>query len=231
MNRRRPSIIPALPVVVVAVGALLALLYQLTNPSTPTDTTTSGPVPAVGNAELEEQIRALPAVTPDQLAAATSYDRDAFGKGWLDLNGNGCDTREEILARDMDGGRLRGCRVTDLVIDDPYTGVRIDTRTDPDGTAAVHIDHIVPLAAAWRSGAAAWPPDRRERFANSGENLLAVDAGANIAKGDSTPDEWMPANRAAWCDYLTRYINVSTDYQVAVTDQTRAALLTNTTTC
>lgn len=182
-------------------------------------------VTVAATGDLAEQIRALPTATPAQQAAAASYRRAAFGAGWLDPDGNGCTAREDVLIRDRDGGRVAGCRVVRLVIDDPYTGMTLH------GAGAVQIDHVVPLAAAWRSGAASWTPARRKQFANDPSNLLAVDGPTNMSKGDQTPDEWLPPNEAAWCDYLTRYVHVSTTYRVAVTTGTRTALLDHATTC
>jgi hypothetical protein len=65
------------------------------------------------------------------------------------------------------------------------------------------IDHVVPLAEAWRSGAAAWNADQRERFANDlvDPQLIAVSASSNRSKGDQDPAEWKPPRRVTWCLY------------------------------
>lgn len=110
------------------------------------------------------------------------------------------------------------------VLVDPYTG---DTITTP---REVDIDHVVPLAEMWRTGAATWPLDRRIEAANDLDNLLAVSARANRAKGDDTPDRWMPSRAEAHCDYATRYVLIKTRYDLTVTiperDRLAAALAT-----
>lgn len=197
---------------VAVIATAIAVVTHLAGDDTPPAGAATG--------ELGDLIHDLPTITRgEQSALSANYQRDAFGSGWLDPDGNGCTAREDILARDRDGGRLAGCRVVGLVIVDPYTGRTLH------GTRAVQIDHVVPLAAAWRSGAADWTTQRREQFANDPANLLAVDGPTNMAKGDQTPDEWMPPNPAERCDYLTRYVHVSATYRVAVTDTIRAALL------
>lgn len=128
----------------------------------------------------------------DELPDVDGYDRDArFGSDWTTRDG--CDTRDEILARDLTGVTREGdgCAVLTGTLRDPYTGERIgfDATADPN---AVQIDHVYPLAAAWDAGAADWTDDERVAFANDPRNLLAVDGRANASKGDSTPGEWMP---------------------------------------
>jgi len=128
------------------------------------------------------------------------YDRARFGT-WTDADGDGCDTRAEVL--------LRQSRVPPQV--DPFgcTVVAGEWLSSYDGhttddPAELDIDHVVALAEAWRSGAAAWDEGRRHAFANDldqpGE-LVAVTAGANRSKGDQDPASWRPPNRASWCDF------------------------------
>lgn len=120
-----------------------------------------------------------------------------FGRAWSDdYDGpdghDGCDTRNNVLARQLTGVTFRAgtreCVVTSGVLDDPYTGRRL-TFAKADARD-VQIDHVYPLAAAWDMGAASWSLERRVIFANDVEtNLLATDAETNQAKGDSTPAE------------------------------------------
>jgi hypothetical protein len=88
----------------------------------------------------------------------------------------------------------------------------------------VQIDHIVPLAYAWRMGAAAWSPERRRQFANDPGNLLAVSGRANASKGDSGPGEWMPVNRGYACPYARKFVAVAYGWRLAVTAPDKAAL-------
>ncbi len=98
---------------------------------------------------------------------------------------------------------------------DPYTG------TDPRGW--VELDHLVPLADAWRSGAAGWTAAERSRFAADGDELLAVGGAANRDKGDSGPDRWRPRH-AFWCEYARRWIAIKARYVLSVTEAERRAL-------
>lgn len=153
-----------------------------------------------------------------------SYERDAFGTGWLDLDGDGCDTRDEVMQRDLTRTRTKpdGCGVATGRLDDPYGGGRIDYVADDYWT--VHVDHIYPLAHAWRLGAYQWSTAKREAFANDPANLLAVDGGINSSKGDSGPGEWVPANRAFACTYARKYVRVAATYDLPVTRADRDAL-------
>lgn len=136
-------------------------------------------------------------------ARAAEYSRDAFGDGWLDLDGDGFDTREEMLALSAITGRGWHGLYSGSLIDDPG---RLD------------IDHVVPLAWAWSHGANAWTRERRMVFANDPLNLLVVHLSANRSKGSRGPDEWMPANVAAWLVYLDRFVTVVHRYGLVMTD-------------
>jgi hypothetical protein len=146
-----------------------------------------------------------------------------FGPAWsVDVDRNGCGTRDDILRRDLTEVQLRGrCTVVAGVLADPYTGRTV--RFAKADAAEVQIDHVVPLAAAWSLGARDWPQVQRERFANDPVNLQATTAAANQGKGDDTPAEWLP--RAAYrCMYAVRWIQVSTGYRLAVTPADRTVL-------
>ena len=95
----------------------------------------------------------------------------------------------------------------------------------------VPIDHVVPLAAAWMQGAAAWPADERKAFANDLTNLMATTREENSAKGDSTADEWTPSDRAYGCSYATVVITVKHRYALSVTSAEAAALQALLATC
>lgn len=138
---------------------------------------------------------------------APSYDRDQFGPGWTDPDGNRCDTREDVLARDATTATFGpdGC-IDQVTIRDPYTGEIVT------GRANIDIDHRVPLAWAWRHGAHTWTPERRERFANDPANLIATADNINAGKGDSAPSEWLPPLQDARCDYGRQWTMVTTDY-------------------
>ncbi|WP_024802455.1 HNH endonuclease family protein [Nocardia sp. BMG51109] len=148
-----------------------------------------------------------------------------FGPAWSDDHDgpggrDGCDTRNGVLARQLSAIRYRpgtrDCVVIAGVLQDPYTGRRIDF--DKVRPREVQIDHIYPLAAAWDMGASNWPLPQRVRFANDTDfTLLAVDGATNEDKGDSTPADWLPPARAYRCFYAGRYLTAATQYGLPIT--------------
>lgn len=163
------------------------------------------------------------------------YRRAAFGESWTDDQDapgghNGCDTRNDILARDLvDKAYTSISRCPKAVatgtLHDPYTGTDIAFTRGNQVGASVQIDHIVPLAYAWDMGARGWTPDMRTRFANDPANLLAVDGKSNQAKSDKEPAKWMPANTAFRCQYASRFAAVLRTYGLAI-DAPSAAVVT-----
>lgn len=159
-------------------------------------------------------------------APKTGYSRSQFGDSWTDdvwVPGghNGCDTRNDILNRDLTDKTIVSIKrcpqaVKTGVLRDPYTNDTIAfTRGNQIG-AAVQIDHIVPLALAWDLGARDWNDELRLRFANDPANLLAVSGKANQDKGDKQPSDWMPPNHGFWCQYAVQYIAVLRGYGLPV---------------
>lgn len=163
--------------------------------------------------------------TTDTLALG--YRRDAFGPGWDDPPGATCDTRQQVLARDLtDTATTRRCYIASGTLLDPYSG-----RTITGPTRGLDIDHVVALADAWRTGANEWSPQRRAAFANDLHNLVATTASANRSKGDQGPDEWSPVWHEGACRYAERYVNIKRLYHLAVTAQQRDALEATLATC
>ncbi|REE98162.1 HNH endonuclease family protein [Thermomonospora umbrina] len=150
------------------------------------------------------------------------YAREKYGQRWRDIDNNGCDQRNDVLARDLrDIIRRDRCVVVSGRLDDPYTGRRIMfSKSDAD---EVQIDHLYPLALSWRMGAAGWTEARRERFANDHRNLLAVWGVVNGQKGDSGPGEWKP-RKEYQCTYAIKYIAVARGYDLPITRADRDAL-------
>ncbi|WP_419197147.1 HNH endonuclease family protein [Mycolicibacterium litorale] len=154
------------------------------------------------------------------------YRRDAFGEAWTDDTEapggrNGCDTRNDILDRDLvDKTYVSISRCPTAVatgrLFDPYTNATVAFQRGAQVGASVQIDHIVPLAYAWDQGARTWPEEMRVRFANDPANLLAVDGPTNQDKGDDPPAEWMPPNRAFWCQYAVAFAAVLRGYGLPV---------------
>lgn len=159
-------------------------------------------------------------------APMTAYQREQFGQAWLDADRNGCDTRNDILSRDLTGKAYKpgtgGCVVLSGHIVDHYTGLRIDfVRGDGD---LVDIDHVVSLGNAWATGAGTWPLRERAALANDPMNLLAVDASANRQKGDGDAATWLPPRRTYRCSYVARQVAVKAKYGLWVTAPERAAM-------
>ncbi|GAA1481008.1 HNH endonuclease family protein [Gordonia sinesedis] len=161
------------------------------------------------------------------------YQRSAFGTAWADAvsvtdGRNGCDTRNDILARDLTDirrGPVTSCPRAVLTgeLRSPYTGRFVVFRRDR-AAGAVQIDHIVPLAYAWDLGAWSWPPDRRQNFANDPANLVAVDAASNQDKSDAGPGEWMPPERNFHCQYAIQFVAITRGYGLAVDEPSRRIL-------
>jgi hypothetical protein len=114
--------------------------------------------------------------------------------------------------------------VTRGVLDDPYTGTRIAFVRGVRTSSAVQIDHVVALADAWRTGAAAWAAEVRLAYANDPQVLLAVDGPANAAKGDSDAAAWLPPRRAYDCRYVARQVTIKVKYRLWVTRAERDAI-------
>jgi hypothetical protein len=198
-----------------------------------------GNVPA-GTLDPAAAVAALAALTVAPKTSLNGYERGCghgegcvFGPAWADVDHNGCDQRNDVLHRDLTQVRFRpgthDCVVVGGVLDDPYTGKTV-TFTKADA-AEVPIDHVVPLAAAWTEGAAAWPADKRQAFANDLNNLIATTREENSAKGDSTADEWVPADRSYGCSYATVVVTVKSRYALAVTQTEASALQSLLATC
>lgn len=163
----------------------------------------------------------------------TGYDRDKFGYAWMDtadgvpLARNGCDTRNDLLARDGQGLRYRSgsdCVVIAMTLNDPYTGTVIDWRKQQ--ASAVQIDHIIPLSYGWQLGAARWDKAKRQRLANDPLNLLPVSGPANGAKSDSGPAAWLPSDKRIRCAYVARFAQVAEKYELPVTAPDKKMMLT-----
>ena len=185
--------------------------------------------------EAARQLRELAVRSADEASAVPDYDRQAFGQRWADTDHNGCDTRNDILARDLARPTFkpgtRDCVGLTGTLAEPYTGTTIQFQRGDKSSALVQIDHVVALADAWRSGAWQWDAQRRQEFANDPENLLAVDGAANEDKSASSADQWLPPNVAFRCDYVKRQIAVKYAYGLSVTQAEQDAMATQLTTC
>ncbi|MGW7601479.1 HNH endonuclease family protein [Streptomyces antimycoticus] len=134
----------------------------------------------------------------------TGYEREKF-KLWVDEDHDGCDTRKEVLLAEAVKNPRQGehCKLTGGTWRSYY-----DDKTVTDA-GKLDIDHVVPLAEAWDSGASKWTAERRETYANdldAQRSLVAVSLGPNRAKGDQDPAEWLPPAKDALCTYATDWV-------------------------
>lgn len=157
-------------------------------------------------------------------APKTGYDRDRFGTPWADTDSNRCDTRDDILERDLADVEFTDgrCEVASGTLDpDPYTGQEV---AYVRGRSQVDIDHLVALSDAWQKGAQGWEAGKRIAFANDPLNLLAVDASTNRSKGDGDTATWLPPNKAYRCTYVAGQVAVKRKYGLWVTSAERDAM-------
>ena len=166
-------------------------------------------------------------------AAKTGYDRAQFGTAWTDNNDdplghNGCDTRNDILRRDLTSLTLKpdsnDCTVLTGVLHDPYTTTTIQFTRGMSTSNTVQIDHVVSLSDAWQTGASRWTEQTRTDLANDPLNLLAVDGPTNEAKGDGDTATWLPPNKAYRCAYVARQVAVKARYQLWTTQAEHDAM-------
>ena len=171
-------------------------------------------------------VQALARLAIASPAPRTGYSRAKFGD-W-DTLANHCDTREVVIQRDGTQVALDGqCHATAGRWRSYY-----DNKLIRD-SGKLDIDHIVPLANAWISGARDWSAAQRHAFANDlrDPQLIAVSASSNRSKGDSSPDGWKPPRRAAWCLYSRWWIEVKTIWKLAITQPEHEALAGMLATC
>ncbi len=173
-------------------------------------------------------------------AAKSGYTRDRFGSAWTDDNNapsgrNGCDTRNDILRRDLTSIVLKpnsnGCSVLTGVLHDPYTTRTITFARGKATSRAVQIDHVVALSNAWQAGASRWTEQTRTDLANDPINLLAVDGATNQSKGDGDAATWLPPNKAYRCAYVARQVAIKARYRLRATQAEHDAIARVLSTC
>ncbi|MCW8196009.1 HNH endonuclease [Proteobacteria bacterium 005FR1] len=146
------------------------------------------------------------------------YERDHFGSGWADEDGDCQNSRQEALAAQSTAPvrfDKRGCRVVAGRWISPFTGKAIHN------PAAIDIDHVVPLKWAWDHGASEWSQDKREQFANDPVNLISVERSLNRSKGAKGILEWLPPS--GQCQYVLRFMRVLKLYGFVLVSQQREA--------
>ncbi|MFJ3497862.1 HNH endonuclease family protein [Streptomyces sp. NPDC086091] len=196
--------------VVAALTGLIASVALFTAP------TASAALPTpVSSATARSYLAQLTVATENR----TGYDRDLFPH-WITQSGS-CNTRETVLKRDGSGVVTdSACAATSGSWYSPYDGATWTAASDLD------IDHLVPLAEAWDSGAGSWTTARRQAFANdlTRPQLIAVTDNVNQAKGDQDPSTWMPSRTAYRCTYVRAWVQVKYYYGLSVDTAEKNAL-------
>lgn len=159
----------------------------------------------------------------------SGYDRDLF-RHWTDADGDGCDTREEVLLQESITPALTepGCRLTN------GRWVSLFDRVETEDPSTFDVDHMVPLAEAWDSGANHWSASTREAFANDlgyAGSLIAVSASSNRSKGDRDPAEWLPTNTSYHCTYVTTWIAIKYRWSLSVDPAEKSSLQRHVVAC
>ena len=200
-------------VAVISIGA-----YQTILKPTDVHDNSNENLPTLAASPATDALRELPI---KGRAPKTNYARTQFGDGWQNING--CDTRNDILARDLTNITFVPtmepvvCKVQSGILIDPYTGTSIQFIRGETTSDDVQIDHVVALSDAWQKGAQSLTPEQRIQLANDPLELLAVDGSANQQKSDGDAATWLPSNKAFRCDYVARQIAVKKKYNLWVT--------------
>ena len=161
-------------------------------------------------------------------APKTGYSRDQFGQTWADVNRNGCDTRNDILKRDLISitykPKTRDCVVLTGVLEDKYSGETINFVRGNISSMDVQIDHVVALSNAWQTGAFKLTKIERTALANDPLNLFAVKGRLNSQKSDGDAATWLPPLKSFRCAYVAQQIAVKAKYSLWVTAPEKSAM-------
>ena len=187
----------------------------------------------MGQAPLEASTKTAVAVLETLAvkgrAPKTGYERSQFGPTWSDVDRNGCDTRNDVLYRDLTSKTFKSgtqnCVVLTGILSDPYSGEKISFVRGVGSSMDVQIDHVVALSNAWQTGAFKLSYDKRLALANDPMNLLAVKGRLNSQKGDGDAATWLPPRRDIRCAYVAQQIAVKAKYQLWVTSAEKAAMV------
>jgi hypothetical protein len=162
-------------------------------------------------------------------AAKTGFERSQFGPAWSDVDHNGCDTRNDILYRDLTSKTFKSgtqnCVVLTGILSDPYSGEKIAFTRGVGSSMDVQIDHVVALSNAWQTGAFKLSYDKRLALANDPMNLLAVKGRLNSQKGEGDAATWLPPLKSIRCAYVSQQIVVKAKYGLWVTPPEKAAMV------
>jgi len=212
---------------IVLIGSIALTSFSLVSPSSKYQIEILQLASANG-AEFDP-IRALETLAVKGRAPKTGYSRSAFGPAWADVDGNGCDTRNDILKRDLTQitfrAKTKDCVVESGVLADPFSGESINFQRGEKTSALVQIDHVVALSNAWQTGIFKADLATRKNLANDPLNLLAVKGSLNSQKGDGDAATWLPPNKQFRCNYVSRQVEVKVKYNLWLTRAEKDAIL------
>ena len=162
-------------------------------------------------------------------APKTGYSREQFGQAWADVDRNGCDTRNDMLKRDLKEivykAKTRNCVVLSGILLDRYSGETINFLRGNVTSMEVQIDHVVALSNAWQTGAFKLSVAQRTALANDPMNLFAVKGRLNSQKGDGDAATWLPPLKSFRCTYVAQQIAVKAKYSLWVTAPEKEAMV------
>ena len=212
--------------VVVAGGVYLAQGGELPGLGASPSAQSPAPVHTVSATQARAALAALEKLPVKGKSPKTGYDREGkFGAAWSDVDENGCDTRNDILERDLTQTVVGSdCHVMSGILAEPYTGTTISFTRGPETSPLVQIDHVVALSNAWQTGAQKLSQAKRVALANDPRNLFAVDGPTNSSKGDSDASAWLPPSKSFRCTYVSAQVEVKRVYDLWVTPAERAAI-------
>lgn len=168
-------------------------------------------------------------------APKTGYTRAQFGQAWADVDRNGCDTRNDMLKRDLTNieykVKTRDCVVLTGVLVDRYSGETINFVRGNVTSMEVQIDHVVALSNAWQTGAFKLTLIQRTALANDPMNLFAVKGRLNLQKSDGDAATWLPPLKSFRCAYVAQQIAVKAKYSLWVTAPEKEAMTRILTSC
>ncbi|WP_343233204.1 HNH endonuclease family protein [Streptomyces sp. SID724] len=223
MSPRRLGILP-IALLTATLSACSAETVDADDPKPPASGSTA-PSGAAGGAADEGKLPLTDAIKKILVAEEkrTGYERNSF-KHWVDEDDDGCPTRQEVLIAEAVTAPEQGDRCV-------LTGgswLSYYDEAEVTDAKKLDIDHMVPLAEAWDSGAHGWTPERREAYANdlgADRSLVAVTAKTNRSKADRDPAQWMPPSESATCTYLVDWTATKLRWNLTMDGAEKTALL------
>ena len=180
-------------------------------------------------------VEALATLAVKGRAPKTGYARSEFGQTWADVDRNGCDTRNDILKRDLTEvlfkEKTRNCVVLSGILVDRYSGETINFVRGNITSMEVQIDHVVAMSNSWQTGAFRLTLAQRTALANDPMNLFAVKGRLNSQKGDGDAATWLPPLKKFRCAYVAQQIAVKAKYSLWVTAPEKEAMVRILTAC